>query len=344
MKKCIIRQNRDTDMNGRKGEHVKKVIYWTVFLIIAAALAFAAYRFIQQQQANDQQRLEEYLALEEVRRAQAEQLSSLKNERESVKREIEEIEKALNAAENQVGMVNVLFRGAYREILDSAKGLLDAYDMKGTLLLTESMYPGQEGCLSLENVKALTDAGWDLCVPCMSTQRLEQFIQKITGDGLPVPSALYAYANISDAEIQTLIQQFGFQAVICEGARTLNITETPIVLASYSHVGETETVDKIFDGLRKNPGRICVTVSYTSAGNSVLDSTDLYDASRMKSILNYCAYYGIQVSTVSEMIAADAPIDTVSLTQRLAELNQRLEEIEAEITESTYSDNSNAPK
>lgn len=318
---------------------MKKVIYWTVFLIIAAAVGFAAYKFYLQQQANDQQRLEEYQALEQVRMAQAEQLSSLKNERESVKSEIEEINAQLSAAESQVSMVNVLFRGPYAEILGSAKELLDSYSVKGTLLLTRSAYPGQTDCLSVEEVQILTDAGWDLCVPCMSAASLESFLKKISSDGLPVPSALYADSNTSDAEIQSLIQEFGFKAVICEGARTLNITEDVLVLASYSHVGDTDAVDKIFDNLRTTPGRVCVTASFASTGSSVLDSADLYDATRMKSILAYCTRYGIQVSSLAEMLAADEPIDTAALNQRLEELNQRLEEIETEITESTYSDN-----
>ena len=103
-------------------------------------------------------------------------------------------------------------------------------------------------------------------------------------------------------------------------------------LAVYSHREDLTTINAIFDQLQVRGHYAAVTVSYDR------NAADYYSGSRMNSILDYCAYYGIDVAPISEVAAEDRQSRDeqkreADLNEKLQEVNRKLDEVQRRIEE-----------
>lgn len=307
---------------------MKKVTVFLIAVVVAIAFAFLVPAMLQKEQA--QKREAERIA--RIREEQLEQLRPLMSEKQTLQRAINEANSALAGDQKQAGMTAILYRSSSQQLQEDALKLMNTYGIKGTILITPQAFPGQEGYLSVDELRGLTDAGWDLCVPYMDEDALAQLLNQISQYGLPTPQSLLLENEAAANAMASYIGKYGFKAVICMGQEPEAPLNDALSVRAYSHRENSTTINAVFEPLQSGRSYIAVTVGFAA------EDADAYSNTRMVSILDYCAYYGIAVAPVSELaadhlLATSAIKDKTELTTNLEQLNQRLAEVQQQIDE-----------
>lgn len=306
---------------------MKKVTVFLIAVVVAIAFAFLVPAMLQKEQA--QKREAERIA--RIREEQLEQLRPLMSEKQTLQRAINKANSALAGDQKQAGMTAILYRSPSQQLQEDVLKLMNTYGIRGTILITPQAFPGQEGYLSVNELQRLTDAGWDLCVPYMDEDALAQLLNQILQYGLPTPQSLLLEDEAANA-MASYIGKYGFKAVICMGQEPEAPLNDALSVRAYSHRENSTTINAIFEPLQSSRSYIAVTVGFAA------EDADAYSNTRMVSILDYCAYYGIAVAPVSELaadhlLATSAIEDKTELTTKLEQLNQRLTEVQQQIDE-----------
>ncbi len=305
---------------------MKKKIGFACIILLIIALAGCTVMMVKKNRA-DQQAAQERLAA--LQQAQTEELVPLRAKETELQQKIAALQETITGGTKQVGSAVVLFREPSAKITGEIQQIMDTYKVQGTILLSPDTLPGTGDYLSVREMVTLTDAGWDLCVPYLPEDEMEQLLATIRACALPTPVALYIDEETTvDTDLSDYMNRFGLQAVI-----TWDHTEIPsgvVSIAAHSHREEKESINTLFDSLRSTRAYVAVTVGFGNA------DSDAYSATRLNNILNYCAYYAITVTTVTNIAQEaqtlpDADLDTEALTQQLQEATQELEDVQAQI-------------
>ena len=256
----------------------------------------------------------------------------LMDQKQTLQRQINAIHSTLSGSENQAGMVAVLYRSPDQRLQEEALEVMQAYGFEGTICISQQSFPGQEGCLSVDELRKLTDAGWDLCVPFLDEASLSQLLNDIERCGLPVPHTLFLTGESSVSEIAALIQQFDFQNVVYAGQKSELSLDDVLWIRAYSHREDTTTINAAFEPLQSKRDCLVVTAGFDDV------EQDVYSTARLTSILDYCEYYHITVAPVSvleERSRQDTGDmdDEMTLNTELDQLTQQLDEVQNQIDE-----------
>lgn len=298
-----------------------------VMLLALATLSLAVFASALVSRERAQQKEAQQAAL--LRQAQIDQLRPLMRERQALQREIHEIRGALSEKERKAGMAAILYRSPSQRLQENALGLMHAYGVQGTILLTPQAFPGEEGYLSVDALRELTDAGWDLCVPCLNADDMRQLLDRIDQCGLPAPQSLFLEENMH-AQAAACAAQWGLNGVIYTGQMAESTSETVFAVRAYSHQTDAAAINAAFEPLQSGRSYLAVTVGFDAT------DADAYNHDRMDSILDYCVYYGITVAPVSALAADGLPAsaasaDQAALAEKLEGLNQQLADVRQQI-------------
>lgn len=307
---------------------MKKV---TVFLIaVLAAIALAVLVLTLVSKEKFRQREAEQAA--RLRQEQIDQLRPLMSEKQTLQRKINETNASISGNERQSGMATILYRSPSQRMQEDALNLMHTYSIEGTILITPQAFPGQEGYMSVDALRELTDAGWDLCVPYMDERAMTQLLVRISQCGLPAPQSLLFEKESIDTGITSYVTNFNFKTVIHTGQVSEADSESAFFIHAYSHRENSAKINAVFEPLQSGRNYIVITVDFT------VDDADEYNHARMESILDYCTYYEIAVVPISEIAADNQLIESwrenkAVLTAKLEQLNQQLADVQQQIDE-----------
>ena len=307
---------------------MKKVTTYLLFLLIIILLAVGGAAMVvrEKEQKKEQERIAQ------IRQEQLEKLRPLMDEKQTLQRQINAIHSKLSGSENQAGMVVVLYRSPDQRLQEEALEVMQAYGIEGTICISQQSFPGQEGCLSVDEIRKLTDAGWDLCVPFLDEASLSQLLNDIERCGLPAPHTLFLAGEVSAPELAALIQQFDFQNVVYIGQKPGISSDDVFWIRAYSHREDTTTINVAFEPLQSKRDCLVVTAGFDDAEQAV------YSTARLTSILDYCEYYHITVAPVSMLEKRSHQGtgdmgDEMTLNTELDQLTQQLDEVQNQIDE-----------
>ena len=229
-------------------------------------------------------------------------------------------------------MATILYRSPSQRMQEDALNLMHTYSIEGTILITPQAFPGQEGYMSVDALRELTDAGWDLCVPYMDERAMAQLLDRISQYGLPEPQSLFFEKENMDAGITSYVTKFNFKTVIHTDQVSEADSESVFFIHAYSHREDSAKINAVFEPLQSGRNYIVVTVGFT------MDDADEYNHARMESILDYCAYYEIAVAPISELAADNRLFESwrenkAVLTAKLEQLKQLLADVQQKIDE-----------
>lgn len=300
----------------------KKKAFLLLALVILVLVAFIPVMKKENAQQNEMERAAQ------LRQEQMEQLRPLLNEKQALQREINAMRDALSGDGKQAGEVMILYRSPSQRIPKDIFKDMQSYGAKGTILITPQAFPGQNGCMSIAELQALLNAGWDICVPYLKEDVMTKFIDIMVKCGLPAPHALFL--EEVDADIVSYAAQFDFDTVIYINPSSEAVLEDVFSIQAYSHREDSTTINAVFAPLQSSKCYIAITVGFAA------DDADAYNSSRMDSILDYCAYYGISVVPVSEIITnsqqtTDGQENQIKIQSKLEQMNQQLKDIQQQI-------------
>lgn len=305
---------------------MKKITIVLIAALMAIALGFLVPAIVKKKQA--QQTEAERIA--HLRQEQLGQLIPLMSEKQSLQREINELNAALSGNDRKSGMAAILYRGPNQYMQEDALSLMHDYGVKGTILITPQAFPGKEGYMSADELRKLTDAGWDLCVPYMNQSALTKLLDGLNQCGLPAPQSLFIENGVN-ADIVSYAAEFGISTVIYTDWPYETELEGVFSVHAHSHRENTEAINAAFEPLQSRREYIAITAGFAA------EDADVYNTARMDSILDYCAYYGIAIAPVSELAADNRLVlyteDEAMLSERLKQLSQQLEAVRQQIDE-----------
>lgn len=306
---------------------MKKRILCILAVVLVGALAFGSYSMIRQRKA---QQAEKDAQLAALQQAQVQELVPLRAEETQLEQRIAALTASLPENKQTMGSTTVFFRGPYEELSTQVQQVMNIYGVKGTILLTEDLFPGKEGMLTIDALRSFTDDGWDLAILLQDLDAMTKLMADIQACSLPAPKVLYLATGVSTQYLTECVNRFGFQAVVTWSDVTL--PKGVLMITAHSHQDDAETINNLFDYLRNNLDYVAVTIGFVSGDQ------DCYNSARLNSILNYCAYYSMEVapaSTVAENAKANTETDEEAVRQELEEATQRLEEVRQRIKEIT---------
>ena len=165
--------------------------------------------------------------------------------------------------------------GLYAEIFPQ----LHARKMKGTLVLSEQEWPGQEGKLSWEQVKGLLQDGWELALCWDGKSSLETAVSnaqiRLSEQGLDVPKLVYFMPDLYTEAADTVVEKLGFTVAIHHGETGLSVIDWPnegTVWKAGAISWNSSSTGSILDPMMDNAQNLVIAISWTDRDHPYLES------------------------------------------------------------------------
>lgn len=140
----------------------------------------------------------------------------LLEESATIKQELAGLNSSSSKTVENYGSVVLLCVEPGKWIVDDLKPICDLYGYKCTVAVSENAYPGKEGLLSVDELKALIDDGWELCISAQTVDQTEKIAEKLEQDGFERPENIYLPSGFYEESIDEL-SDYGYNNVITHG-------------------------------------------------------------------------------------------------------------------------------
>lgn len=250
--------------------------------------------------------------LEQTAAAYAAQLRPLWEEKAALERQLYDLEKAHREEKDTTAYICLLVTEPDQRILTDILPSLEKYGYPGVVALSANALPGAANCLSPEQLKQLTDQGWELCLTADADTDIVGFVEKSKALGYEA-KAIY-FPNDDCTQVQkTQMQQLGLPVIRYGREVASGVDEKQMTVQAY--------------GSNENNARSLFNSSVNGA--TVLALTVGYQNGREKfNVENY----GNMLATVAGSVKAEkCRVAGVSaVTQMYMENEQRWLELEQE--------------
>lgn len=126
---------------------MKRLVLILLAAMLSAGIVYHSYRTAQQEAY-----LQEY----------QEAVQELEYQRRRVEEQLVKLERK-HTDKRDCGMGIVLFENPSERIYTEVLPVMQEYELTGAVVLTPQSYPGQTGCITVEQMKELAEAGWIFC-------------------------------------------------------------------------------------------------------------------------------------------------------------------------------------
>ena len=187
---------------------VIRIVCVIVSLLIAVGI-FIAYKVVRADARNEASMLQAVADKYEA------MLSPLISEKNSLENEIEAVTAKRDG--RGLGMASVVFLFAEpspRIFTDGAYDMLTSYGYASIVAVSDGSFPGDEGCMTVEEMKMLVGRGWEIAVSADADTDISALCERLADAGLPSPVTAYypfggygenAAAKLADAGISSAI-------------------------------------------------------------------------------------------------------------------------------------------
>ena len=190
-------------------------MYKKIIPIVTIVIAIGLFAFIWGVQKEESKKAVQHEKLYEQRRP-------LTVKQEQLQQELDAIEKNYEKSKSPNAVVQVIFTELNELVYSQCYPIMQEYEYTGTLLLSDTQLPGQEGCMSIEQFQELIDAGWEVAITWKDGVAAKQWWtnlqNRLTVLGVKNEPVLYFPKGSYRAELDTTIQELGFTiAVVNKG-------------------------------------------------------------------------------------------------------------------------------
>lgn len=176
-------------------------------LILLAALLSAGILYNSYQAAQREAYLKEYQdavqELETKRQRLEEQLVALQRNRNTTR---------------DCGMGILLFEKPSERLYTEVLPIMQEYELTGVVVLRTQEYPGQPGCITVEQMQELADAGWIFCAGWDGEEKLEALKEPFKALKLPKSKTIWMQPDSFQPEqTETVLNGAGYATVFNHG-------------------------------------------------------------------------------------------------------------------------------
>ncbi len=292
--------------------------------------------------------------------AASREISSLKAERNSLKDDMEKYIKAYKEGNGREAAFTFFFDSISEELSSVAYPLMDEKGFKGTIVLKDGVFPGNEGCISRAEFDMLISKGWDaaigeskdidLSAPDAEEalgQYLDRYISALRSRSIRVPNVFCFDEGHYDKKFEAVLQNRGFSTIRHygePGSLGCTVSENGSFLIGARPIfNGASSVQKFVIEAYKAKTDLGISV-YRITDNA--DDASACSAEKYTLMLDYIKEKcpGALIMTASELIeyqktnpsaAENASAEYINKTaeteKRLKEIDARIEEIYAEL-------------
>lgn len=189
---------------------IKKIV-----LGVTAVLAIGLFIFLRTEEKKDAEIYSQQVELDEKRRPWAVKQKQLEQE-------LKELEDAYEESKSPNAVTQVLFTELDEQVYTVCYPIMQEYEYVGMLTLSAEEFPGEEGCMTVEQFQELRNAGWGICITWQAGADVEQWWtnmqNKMTVLGIEQEQAVYFPQGTYSAELDETILQLGFSIAVTDTA------------------------------------------------------------------------------------------------------------------------------
>lgn len=188
-------------------------------LLSLAGILFLTAMFVQENKKQEERR-KEYAAFQE-------ELIPLNVKKRHIEQQLEAGKDTEKEAEKKKATTVILFTDLNKKIYDDALPIMNKYGYKGVLAVSDTQFPGEKGCITINRFKSLIKKGWSYCLAWDGETEfygwLDGMQTRLKKLKLKSPNAIYfENRNYKDSYEKNLAAE-GFQTVVHHGEEGLSI-------------------------------------------------------------------------------------------------------------------------
>lgn len=189
---------------------MKRLISLLVYLLIALLIIGTGYLMFTHQQGIQQEN-HAMAALEEARRP----LLAKQLELTTQIAQLEQQQMKLSPA--QMGIL-ILFTEPDQRIMTEALPMMERFQFVGTIAVSDTFFPGEEGMLTVNELQQLITLGWDICVTADQHSDAAALSARLTNAGFAAPEAAYFPNGDCTLSNEAALAQLGVKTILQYGA------------------------------------------------------------------------------------------------------------------------------
>lgn len=145
-------------------------------------------------------------------------LESLRVEKNRIEDEISKKQGAYDTLVNGKGNLVLMFKDVDNRLYTEIKNGLSKHGMVGTILLSKKEFPGQSGCMTMNQFKEMIQMGWKYCINWEAGESKDTWLaywsQKLGDNGLEMPKVVHFEKNAYNEGLDAFLLQNGFEVCI----------------------------------------------------------------------------------------------------------------------------------
>lgn len=190
-----------------KAKRIRSIIVYILIVLVAAAVVVLRASDHSEEQARE----DAAIALAEARRPYL-------AERAEVASAIALIDAQGRGDAGHVPTLHLLFAEPDARIMTDAVPLMESYGYVAMVAVSEDAFPGDEGCLTVEQLTQLTAQGWGVCLSAGADTDIPALHARMLAAGIAAPQAVYFPDGDGTLENEEAILSLGIPVVIQYGA------------------------------------------------------------------------------------------------------------------------------
>ena len=305
-------------------------------VVVAVICVLGGLGFFGLKEYQKQQRTEEENARQEK------ELRPLRMEKYDLRDQLQELEKNYNLKLQGVGTASMLFTRPDVRVYTEVWPVMKEYGFTGVVAVSGTGMPGMEGCMSIEQLKELQGAGWEVCISWSGEESFDDWYGSVAGQlmqaGIAYTPVMYFPAGSYSAACEEVIAPAGFSIAIHHGEAGEIIVDAdsegvwhPGAVGLQGNAPKTQLESAV-----QKKGNIIYTIGYELPD-------EMYNEQMFRSMLKYFQSYhankGFQVMGVTGAREYRSQLATgmeglkAEYEQQKAELEARIEKLEQKIQE-----------
>lgn len=266
--------------------------------------------------------------------------------KQKLEKQLKDLNEAYQLEQQPRATVQFLFTEIKEDLYSQCYPIMKEKDFAGVLALSNQEFPGNEGCITLEQFRELENEGWTVCVKWDATAPVNQWWptlqQKIMKLGVKV-ECVYVPVEVYKAELDSTLQQMGFTTVVC-GKSEEDIPLQTKYEDGLWHIGGLGFMSSKPKKWLENAVAQDANIAYLIGFQQ---EDELYESRNFDAMLSYCEnyvhsddlivgsvedarnHYSIRVKGKSPEQEAEYKEKKDSLQKQIDEIDKKLEEINA---------------
>lgn len=288
-------------------------------LMLAILFAAVTAWFFWEENREEQKKQEQYRQME----LEAQPLHVKKQE---IQQKLWRLETDYSRQMSPMGTAVILFTSPDEAVYAECYPVMREHGYSGVVALSASRFPGEEGCMSQEQLAELLQVGWNYCVVWDSP--LELTAERFQSAGMELGEAVYFPDGSYDIQHDDELQKMGFSVAVHHGEESGEI----LTLETEEGIWHPGAV-----GLRGDRAKYWLREAVSQKGNIVFAigfevQEELYDERKFLNMIENLDHYRSENSILvtnfsgARSLRGEADLKKVSLEPEYLKEREELEE------------------